>query len=138
MTALDSNVLVGLLNQDDALNLQAMEALNAAARRGPLTIAAPVFVELSAMPRQDGWDLEDFLRRTRIAVDWLLEEEVWRAAARANADYVAKRRKNFKLPRRIAADFLIGAHAVVRDIPLLTFDQRTFRAAFPSMRLIAL
>ena len=55
--------------------------------------------------------------------------------AQANSEYMALRRKNFKLPRRIAADFLIGAHAAARGYSLLTFDKRTFRAAFPALDL---
>jgi len=135
VTAIDSNVLIGLWNSDDSLNLEAQQALDAAIERGPLVIAAPVFVELRAMPGRDEIAIDAFLNRTGVAVDWKIEERIWREAARANNEYVARKRKNFKLPRRIAADFVIGAHASVRGYSLLTFDRRTFRSAFPNLVL---
>ena len=38
-------------------------------------------------------------------------------------------------PRRILADFLIGAHAMQRDYTLLTLDQRVYSKSFPKLRL---
>jgi predicted nucleic acid-binding protein len=134
MTAIDSNVLVGLLNADDSLNLAAKRALQRAAGKGRLVVSAPVFVELSAMPKDSQWSLDGFLRKVGIDVDWLMDESIWRAAASANASYVARRRKSFAFPRRAAADFLIGAHALQRGAELLTLDQRTFRVAFPNLK----
>jgi predicted nucleic acid-binding protein len=135
VTAIDSNVLIGLWNPNDSLNSEAQQALDAATDRGQLVIAAPVFVELRAMPGRDEATIDAFLERTGVAVDWKIDERIWREAARANNEYVARRRKNFKLPRRIAADFVIGAHAAVRGYSLLTFDRRTFRSAFPNLIL---
>jgi predicted nucleic acid-binding protein len=136
VTAIDSNVLVSLWNEDEALNLEARDALELAAERGRLVIAAPVFVEIRAVPGRDEAGIDAFLSRTGILVDWKIDEQIWREAARANNEYVVRRRKNFKLPRRIAADFVIGAHAEVRGYPLLTFDRRTFRSSFPNLTLV--
>jgi predicted nucleic acid-binding protein len=135
VTAIDSNVLIGLWNPEDSLNREAQQALDAAAELGQLVIAAPVFVELRAMPGRDEGVIDAFLASTGVTIDWKMDERIWREAARANNEYVARRRKNFKLPRRIAADFVIGAHAAVRGYSLLTFDQRTFRSAFPNLTL---
>jgi predicted nucleic-acid-binding protein len=49
-TAIDSNVLIALWNEDDTLNTQARSALDTVLGRGSLVIAAPVFVELLAAP----------------------------------------------------------------------------------------
>lgn len=135
MTAIDSNVLIGLWNPDESLNHEAESALQTAMEQGPLVIAAPVYVELRAVPGRDEAVVDSFLARTGIGVDWRLEERIWREAARANNEYVARRRKNFKLSRRIAADFVIGAHATIRGYSLLTFDKRTFRSTFPDLVL---
>jgi predicted nucleic acid-binding protein len=35
------------------------------------------------------------------------------------------------------ADFLIGAHALAIDAPLLTLDDRLYQAAFPRPRLVS-
>ena len=39
-------------------------------------------------------------------------------------------------PRRILADFLIGAHALQNGYGLLTLDERFFHAAFPHLSLM--
>ncbi|HEY5331077.1 MAG TPA: PIN domain-containing protein [Acidobacteriaceae bacterium] len=145
MTSIDTNAILGLFNEDEAFNLPAKRCLQKAAAKGPLTICAPVFVELCAMPKRDGFDLEIFLQRARIDVDWLLEEEIWRKAGAANARHLARRRDGARHSRkhhaphetkRVAADFLIGAHAMVRGAELLTFDKGVFRTYFPSVKIV--
>jgi predicted nucleic acid-binding protein len=136
-TAVDSNVLVALWNMDDALNAAAARALEGVAVRGTLVIAAPVYVELRTVPDRDERAIDFFLSKTGIDVDWRLEEKVWREAAKASHEYGKRRRgeRHSKLPRRIAGDFVIGAHAMVRGYSLLTLDRRTFRIAFPTLQL---
>lgn len=51
-TAIDSNVLIALWNEDDTLNTQVRSALDNALARGGLVVAAPVFAELLAAPLQ--------------------------------------------------------------------------------------
>ena len=147
MTSIDTNVVTGLLNEDDAFNLPAKRSLQKALSRGPLIICAPVFVELCAMPKRDDFDLDIFLHRVRIEVDWVLEEEIWRKAGAANARHVAKRRDSAQISKtsrdpiaqpakRLAADFLIGAHAMVRGAELLTFDKGVFRTYFPTVKIV--
>jgi predicted nucleic acid-binding protein len=81
--------------------------------------------------------MDSFLGKTGIAVDWRLEERIWREAAKASHEYGKRRRggRHTKLPRRIAGDFAVGAHAMVRGHLLLTLDRRTFRIAFPALKL---
>ena len=111
--AVDSNVLIALWNEDDTLNTQARSALDTALARGGLLIAAPVFAELLAAPSRTESFLDSFCKETGIAVDWNLNEATWRGAGRAFRQYVARRRRQRDSgPRRILADFLIGAHAL--------------------------
>lgn len=138
-TAIDTNILVALWNEDDTLNSLARSALDAALGRGDLVIAAPVFAELLAAPSRNESFLDSFCKDTGISVDWNLSEAVWRGAGRAFQLYIARRRKQKDSgPRRILADFLIGAHAVQNGARLLTLDDRLYRAAFPRLAIVSL
>jgi predicted nucleic acid-binding protein len=139
ITALDTNILIALWDENSSLNSDAAAAMSAAAARGPLIIAAPVYVEISAVPIRDERWIDQFLERTGIGVDWQLSERVWREASRASHQYARRRKKDGQnvLPRRIAADFLIGAHAWVNGLQLLTMDRRTFRIAFPLLEVVS-
>lgn len=133
-TAIDTNVIVTLWDQDPALSLAAQTALDAAFNRGGLIAAAPVFAELLAAPGRTENFLNSFLEETGIAVDWNLGEPVWRSAGRAFQAYAERRRKQRDSgTRRILADFVIGAHALTRGYSLLTLDERLYRAAFPGL-----
>ena len=136
ITALDTNLLVSLWNEDESLNMPAKAALRAALDRGSLVIAAPVFSELMASPVRNEAFLDEFLAATGISVDWNLDETIWRIAGRAfHAHAARRRRKREPGPRRIVADFLIGAHAFQNGFSLLTLDAQFFRAAFPRLAL---
>jgi len=137
-TAIDSNVFIALWNEDDSLNTQARSALDAALGRGGLFIAAPVFAELLAAPSRTELFLDSFFAETSITVDWNLNEAVWRTAGRAFQQYVARRRRQRDAsPRRILADFVIGAHALHHGFHLLTLDDRLYRAAFPRLTVLS-
>ena len=136
-TAIDTNILVALWDKDDALNTMAQAALDDALGRGSLIVPGLVFAELLACPGRDEEFLDSFLQETGIAVDWELEEPIWRAAGRAFQSYAARRKRQRDVaPRRILADFLIGAFASVRGYRLLTLDDHLYRAAFPGLRLV--
>jgi len=80
--------------------------------------------------------LDDFFAETGIGIDWQLSEEIIKTAGRAFQSYVVRRRASGAgHPRRILADFLIGAHALVNGYTLLTLDQRHYRNAFPKLKL---
>jgi predicted nucleic acid-binding protein len=136
-TAVDSNVIAALWDRDDALNAAAQSALDAALGRGNLVVPAPVYAELMAFAGRTESFLDSFFRQTSIAVDWSLEERVWRTAGQAFQDYAIRRRKQRDPgPRRILADFLIGAYAVRNSFALLTLDEGLYRAAFPALRIV--
>jgi|SRR5579864_1178251 len=135
-TAIDTNVIIALWDKDPSLSLSAQTALEAAFSRGALVVAAPVFSELMAAPGRSETFLNSFFEDTGVAVDWNLDEGVWRSAGRAFQSYAERRRKQRDSgSRRILADFLIGAHAFTRGHRLLTLDERLYRAAFPSLTI---
>lgn len=135
-TAVDTNVVVALWDRDPGLSLAAQNALEAAFRRGNLVAAAPVFAELLAAPGRTEAFVGSFFEETGIAVDWELEERVWRLAGRAFQTYAERRRRHQdRGARRILADFLIGAHALSHGYRLLTLDDRIYRASFPTLAI---
>ena len=138
-TAIDTNVIVALWNEDDTQNLGAQKALKEAQERGGLAICGAVYAELLAAPRQTETFVDGFCEETGIAVEWELGQRVWRAAGAAFQSYAARRRKQKEAePRRILADFLIGAHALVSGYKLLTLDARMYQASFPRLAITIL
>ena len=137
ITAIDTNVLVALWDLDEALNSAAQLALDAAFARGKLVISGAVFAELLAFPRRTETFLDQFLKDTGITVDWTTDESIWRVAGKAFQKYANRRRKQQAGgPRRILADFLIGAHALEKGYGLLTLDEGIYRAAFPKLQIM--
>jgi predicted nucleic acid-binding protein len=136
-TVVDSNVIVALWDSDDNLNSAAQTALDAALNRGRLMVPAPVFAELMALPGRTESFLDAFFRDTDMLVDWVLDQNVWRVAGRAFQSYAGRRRKQRGPgPRRILADFLIGAYAVCNGLPLVTLDEGLYRAGFPELKIL--
>jgi predicted nucleic acid-binding protein len=112
--ALDTNIIVYVLAGVAQTALRASRALDdAASRGGVIVVSAPVYAELLAIPNSSKRDLDTFMAETRIRVDWNLSENCWTAAGVAFAAYARRRNKQrLDSPRRILADFIIGAHAV--------------------------
>jgi predicted nucleic acid-binding protein len=136
-TVVDSNVIVALWDRDENLNAAAQTALDSALDRGSLVVPAPVFAELMAFPGRTELFLDTFFQDTDVVVDWALGERVWRVAGRAFQTYAARRRKQHAPgPRRILADFLIGAYAASNGFPLLTLDEGHYRAGFPGLKIL--
>jgi predicted nucleic acid-binding protein len=135
-TAIDTNVIVALWADDEALSAAAERALESAFRRGGLVVAAPVFAELVAAPGRTEGFVEALLEENGIVIDWNLNEAIWRAAGRAFQAYAERRRQQKDHgTRRLLADFLIGAHANERGYRLLSLDERLYRAAFPKLKM---
>lgn len=135
-TAIDSNVLSALLGVEASMERVA-EALDAAALEGGLAISPVVYVELRAHPAATASFIDEFLATTRVAVDWNLGKNVWNLAAERFARYAERRRlESAGQPKRLAADFLIAAHACVYAGRLITLDQRRYRTDFPELRLV--
>jgi predicted nucleic acid-binding protein len=138
-TSIDTNILVALWNEDELLNQAARGALDTAHGKGNLVISAVVHAELLAAPGRNVAFVDRFCERTGIAIEWTFSEKVWRTAGLAFQDYAIRRKRQKETqPRRILADFLIGAHAQVNDYNLLTLDAGIYRAAFPKLSIITL
>jgi predicted nucleic acid-binding protein len=135
--AIDSNVIVGLWNPNDAINFMARKSLDVAFATGSLVICGAVFGELLACPGRTEEFVNRFLDDADISVDWTTNETIWKTAGRAFSAYADRRRKQrIEGPRRILADFLIGAHAFENGYSLLTLDDGIYHAAFPKLRIV--
>ncbi|HEX9112313.1 MAG TPA: PIN domain-containing protein [Terriglobales bacterium] len=136
-SAVDTNVLVALWDKDDTLNTAALDAFERAQVLGGLVVPAPVYAELLALPGRTEAFLDRFFTDTGIYIDWEFDEQIWRSAGRAFQSYARRRFRQIRAgPRRILADFLIGAYALCRGYQLLTLDDHLYRAAFPELLLI--
>lgn len=135
-TAIDTNVIVALWDAEDTLHRPARAALDKAFSEGTLVISGAVYAELQAAPGRTQSFLDRFCEEAAIEVEWELGEKVWREAGTAFHSYAARRRRQRGAqPRRILADFLIGAHAFVSEYTLLTLDAGIYQMSFPKLQI---
>jgi predicted nucleic acid-binding protein len=133
-TALDTNVLSALWNADEAVNRIAARALENVQKSGKIVICGVVYAELLAAAGRTEVFVDQFCEQAGISVEWELEEKIWRAAGVAFQGYAARRKKHRgSEPRRLLADFVIGAHALESGYRLLTADSGMYRASFPRL-----
>ena len=138
ITALDTNILAALLYQEDT-QTDVADALLSARREGELLICGTVYAELLAGPQGDEAALDRFLSSTDIQTDWQINEALWREAGRAYHAYAQRRRTSGGgQPRRLLADFVIGAHALGHAGQLLTLDAQQYQTGFPALKLLTL
>lgn len=127
----DSNVLLDVIKSDPRWGDWSARALAVHLQRGSLVINPIVYAEIAfdfgtieeveaLLPRAD-FDYADIPR------------EAAYLAARCHARYRASGGKR----AMILPDFLIGAHAVVRRMALLTRDARRYTTYFPGLALIS-
>jgi predicted nucleic acid-binding protein len=134
-TAVDTNILSALWSAEP-LASEAVKLLGEAHRVGGLVICGAVYCELLAHPKASPKFVDQFLRDTNIAVDFVLEEPVWQAAGRAFAEYAERRRiSGGGVAKRLLVDFLVGAHAHLGADQLLTLDPGRYSQAFPSLQI---
>jgi predicted nucleic acid-binding protein len=127
----DSCVLLDIFTEDRTWFEWSAAALAKAADEGPLVINAVVYAEISVRFDQIE-ELESALESSGFDVRSIPREAAF-LAGKAFLQYRrAGGRKVVPLP-----DFLIGAHAAIERLPLLTRDVRRFRTHFPSLHLIS-
>lgn len=130
MILVDSCVLLDVLGGDPVWAAWSQGQLDAWSARGPLLINPIVYAEL-APGYSDPGALE-----AAIATAGLDFREVPKAALfLAGKAHHTYRRRGGGRPG-VLADFLIGGHAAVLGVPLLTRDAQRFRSYFPGVRLV--
>jgi predicted nucleic acid-binding protein len=135
-TAIDTNILSALWS-GEPLASTVSEVLDQAATDGGLVVCATVYAELLAHPKAKLDFVDDFLLSTGISIDFDLGEQVWREASVRFAKYATRRRvSRGGRAKRLLADFIVGAHALLRADRLLTLDQTCYARDFPELEQI--
>jgi len=137
---LDTNVIIAALDPRDVHHEAAVAFLEAHAFDF-LTLPAAVYAEVLVLP--EAKLAKRFLEayRLRPVFAGMDGPAVWELAAQRYARYVANRRRSRGgRPRRILADFLIGAQALAQPgtgyVPALaTLDAGFFKKYFPELRV---
>lgn len=131
MTLVDTNVLLDLVTNDPVWTDWSIEQLEAANLAGPLLINDIIYAELA-------------VRYERIeALDSFIEEAglthvpLPRAALFLAGKAFTHHRRVGGSRTGVLPDFLIGAHAAVQALPVLTRDIGRYRTYFPTVTLIS-
>jgi predicted nucleic acid-binding protein len=114
----DTNVLIDVIGGDPVFGTRSRDALAECAERGVLVINPIIYSEMAAfVPERE--ELDELLPPTLFRRDPL----PWAAAFLAGRAYRRYRDRGGKR-ERILADFLIGAHAAVEGLGLVSRDGR--------------
>ena len=127
----DSNVLLDVLTEDPVWFDWSAAALEHHASGDRLCINIVIYTEVSI-----GFNRVEELEQTLRTADFERLSLPWDAGFLAGKAYSRYRRAGGER-RSPLPDFLIGAHAAVDNLVLLTRDARRYRAYFPTIELIA-
>jgi hypothetical protein len=127
----DSNVLLDIVTEDPVWGRWSAAAIEAQLAGAPLGINAIIFGEV-AFNVERIETLDELLPEADFSYLDIPREAAF-LAARCHADYRGRGGQR----RTILPDFLIGAHAAVERMALLTRDARRYRTYFPGLKLIA-
>ena len=130
ITAIDTNVLLDVFGADPKFAAASAEALRRCLREGALLACEVVWAE-TATVFGDAQHFRDAMRKLPASFSPMTEEAAIRAAEAWHRYRAGGGPRN-----RIAADFLIGAHAVVAADRLLTRDRGFYRRCFAGLRVI--
>jgi predicted nucleic acid-binding protein len=130
-TLVDSNIILDILKKDDDWKLWSGRQVLSFGNAGALLINPIVYAEI-AVAFETTQDLASMLEDLGIE----LAELPWEAAFFAGQTH-AQYRRNGGARHRTLPDFMIGAHAKVKKLRLLTRDVQPYRTYFPTLELIA-
>ena len=153
ITAVDTNILLDVLNPDEPYAESSAESLGRARLDGSLVISDVVYAELCPnFPDRE--DLDTFLTETGVRLE-PLNRGALHAAGMAWSEYSRRRGgrtactacgtnqpgrcsrcgAEIRPRQHILADFMIGAHAATQADRLLTRDKGYYGTYFPELTL---
>ena len=132
ITAVDTNILIDILEPDPVHGLRSKEALKKCLREGAVVACDVVWAEVATVYGNDPNELVEALRAMRIGFS-AMSMEAAMDAARAWHNY--RRRDGGR--DRIAADFLIGGHAAAQAERLVTRDHGFYRKYFAGLPVVS-
>ena len=131
MILVDTCVLIDVAEGDPRWSEWSEEQLARWSGRGPVVLTPMVFAEWSVMfPHVDA--VENAVERFRLT--W---QELPRAALFLAAQAHKAYRRRGGTRAMVLSDFLIGAHAAVANVPILTRDRRRFDTYFNGLEIVA-
>ena len=130
ITAIDTNILIDVLEPDPVFGLASKEALKRCLREGSVIACEVVWAEVMTAYGHKGKEAVEALRRIGVEYSAMTLE----ASLGAATCWSAFRRKS-KVRDRIVADFLIGGHALVQGERLLTRDRGFYRTYFKPLKV---
>jgi predicted nucleic acid-binding protein len=131
MILVDSNVLLDVVTDGPVWANWSQSQLEQAAIAGPLVINDVIYAEISTRYSSVG-AVDSMLLDMGIDMTTMPRSALF-LAGKAYIRY----RAAGGLRTGVLADFFIGAHAAVEQLPLLTRDARRYRSYFPAVKLIA-
>jgi predicted nucleic acid-binding protein len=130
-TLVDSNIILDIFNGDPNWKLWSMRQIMASADQGDVFVNPIIYAEIAS-----GFAVQHELASFLKSVGIDLVELPWEAAFSAGHAH-SKYRRNGGARERTLPDFMIGSHAMIKQLRLVTRDVQPYRTYFPQLDIIA-